>query len=278
MKNVAKKMCLLCLMVMLFSMSAFALSGCFLDSRGKKIDHEIWDATILGKGNETHVRIWGLNKKGLELSKTQTEAVIPETIGGYPVKILDNYRPKWPPENDSAHAELGGLTKITITTSVTIDHHFFGDSNITVLEFTNEKPSILKEIGHGKHGSFLYIVPEESDDDYLVSAPGFVTGYIGFKPSEIINGYLIKNQVFYGYIGGTESHMEIPEGVTDLAEYSLYMLYPIESVKFPKTLQLIRSQNPFKAFDSLKKALIATGTEIQEGAFNLAVEIEYYTD
>ncbi|MDR3293079.1 MAG: hypothetical protein LBT20_03125, partial [Clostridiales bacterium] len=153
MKNAAKKICLICLATMVLFGIVFALSSC--ESKGKKIDHEIWDVTVLKDRNgEKYARIWGLNEKGIKQSKENTEAIIPETIGGYPVKVLDAFQKTWPSDITDKPAKLGELTKITIEASVTIDHYFFKESNIITIEFANEIPPVLKSV-YSANGSIL---------------------------------------------------------------------------------------------------------------------------
>ncbi|MDR3293081.1 MAG: hypothetical protein LBT20_03135 [Clostridiales bacterium] len=270
MKNAAKKICLICLATMFLFGIVFTLSSC--ESKGKKIDHEIWDVTVLKDRNgEKYARIWGLNEKGIKQSKENTEAIIPETIGGYPVKVLDNYRSTWPPVGgEEKAAKLGELTKIKIEANVTIDHYFFEESKVYMLEFTSKSPSTLKNMASNINGSIICIVPEDSDDDYLV-------GYVGFKPSEMINGYLIKNQIFYGYIG-TESYIEIPEGITELTQSISYIRYSVSSAKIPSTVQTIYRINPFRNWSGTgsKKIFLSKETIIEKGAIPSNVEIEYY--
>jgi hypothetical protein len=84
-----KRILIIAALVMVLSAVAFSLNGCFpSEKKGKSIDG-FWHATVESDGGEKYIRIWGLTDKGIELSETQTEAVIPETIGGYPVKVLE---------------------------------------------------------------------------------------------------------------------------------------------------------------------------------------------
>jgi hypothetical protein len=125
-----------------------------------------------------------------------------------------------------------------------------------------------------------------------------------FKKSEVIDGYLIKNNIFCGYIG-KEKDLVIPEGVTDVASYwnneqdyssyFRYIKYPVESVRFPSTIDRILSENMFsrsairsyygysytndlvyKNYESLKTVYVSENTVIESGAFTHGIEIIRY--
>ncbi|MDR1905609.1 MAG: hypothetical protein LBQ27_01660 [Clostridiales bacterium] len=289
-----KKMLAMAAVMALLATMTFTLAGCLLggERRGESID-DFWYATVVKDSGGDYVRIWGLTENGVKLSETQTEAVIPETIGGYPVKYLKGaHYILFGKPNDSP-AELGQLKRIIIEPCVKIGRNFFETSILDVLEFKSEEEYEIDHIW-GEYGRYIImIVPDNIDSSYTNDHR------MTFKKSETLNGYLVRENIFCGYIG-TEGNIVIPEGVTDIAaadvgDYNMsffdaFVDYPIESIHFPTTVTRISKSNIFSSFStsydvqyeyekkyaSLTKVYVSSNTVIEEGAFMPDVEIEIY--
>jgi hypothetical protein len=289
-----KRILRIAVLVMLLSAAAFSLNGCFpSETMGKSID-DFWHATVESDGGEKYVRIWGLTDKGIELSETQTEATIPETIGGYPVKYL---KAAWFTNcgmyDDNHAARLGFLKRLTIEPCVRIGENFFGDNELDVIELKNEgKYMFYGNFGYQRDSVLL--IPDGSDYD---DAYTYYSGV--FKKSEVINDCLIGNDVFYGYIG-VNAEITIPENVTGIAtswnnnnwmKYpTRFIKYPIKSIKFPSSIDRISKDNIFSSFSvnytvkneadknyaALTTVYVSSNTIIEDGAFMPDVIIERY--
>jgi hypothetical protein len=274
-KGLIKKIALLCAIVLIGGFSAVLLSSC-----NNSID-KYWDATITSDSNGKYVHVYGATKAG----QKQEELFLPATMKGYPVKILEGHM-KWFSDDLSLEAKLGDVKRITIEGSVTIKDGFFEDNKLDYIEFLSEEPSSVGNIFVGRRSAIkaIIIIPEAADESY--------TNDLVFKRSEMQDGYLIKNNIFYGYCGD-QKDIVIPEGVTkvwdqdDARDYTSFdfMKYPIESVRFPSTLQTIRKYNLFARFSygnkninygSLTKAYVFKGSTIEHEAFHTSINIIEY--
>ena len=112
---------------------------------------------------------------------------------------------------------------------VEIDPLFFSESGVIVIELLSEEKPILG-YDYGWNYGGIYIVPDGTGyEDW--------TGRRIFRKSQVVDGYLFKNNSFYGYIGD-EQDIEVPEGITGIG--GLYYGNPyFKSVKLPSTISYI---------------------------------------
>jgi predicted small secreted protein len=148
----------------LLTATAFSLAGCWWTIPGESID-DFWYATVEKGSDGKYIMIWGLTDDGIELSKTQTEAVIPNKISGYPVKILYAGSETLYGKTKHLSAKLGSLKKITIEPYVRIEDNFFGDNELSVVELKSEKYNKDEEYykfedPFGYRGGIVLIVPD----------------------------------------------------------------------------------------------------------------------
>jgi hypothetical protein len=259
-----RKIALLCVLVLLITGVAGVLSGC----EPKSID-EIWNAQLYEEEDGSQaVRIYGLTGKG----RKETRLVLPETIDGYPVKRLQAKR-NWLATVNSGggevgYADLGELKYLTIEPSVFIGQGFFEKCKINVLEFTNDEPSFLKS-SYNIINAGIILIPENYSYAEYFTAPWWSGGY---HRSDIVNGYLIKDGIFIGYYG-EELDIVIPEGVKELG--NLMYTFPINSIRFPKTLIKVKALNGFKNYQNIT-VYVSKNTIIEDRAFMSSVNIIYY--
>jgi hypothetical protein len=247
----------------LTAFAAVALSGCEIGKKGPTID-KYWYATVeKDKDGEKYVRIWGLTNAGIKESKKQPHAVLPEEIGGYPVRILDAFRTMLFSDATTKSAKLGDLTKIMIEGEVSNADGFFTDTKIMFLEI--KKACNISTYRGYKGAEIAYILA-----DNLYSEKYFERGDV-FKMSEIIDDYLIKNNKFYGYMG-TRKEIVIPEGVEYIVETADYIITPITTITFPTTIQSI-GKNMFGQNKDLEKVYVCKGTIVEDDAFPESVKI-----
>ncbi|MDR3292640.1 MAG: hypothetical protein LBT20_00885 [Clostridiales bacterium] len=277
-KGLIKKIALLCAIVLIGGFSAVLLSSC-----NNSID-KYWDATITSDSNGKYVHVYGATKAG----QKQEELFLPATMKGYPVKILEGSK-RWAFDADTYEAKLGNVKRITIEGSVTIKTSYFANCQVDYLEFLSSEPPILGNIWDFNRSKIIIIVPEESEENYIRQ--------LSFKRSEMQDGYLIKNNIFYGYCGD-QKDIVIPEGVTkiwatwdtnslgNLSSFD-YIKYPIETVWFPTTLLKIEEESLFARFSygnkninygALTKAYIFKDTIIERNAFHSSVEVIRYPE
>jgi hypothetical protein len=254
----------------------FSLAGCFpSEKKGKSID-DFWYATVENDGGEKYVRIWGLTNSGIKLSETQTEATIPETIGGYPVKHL---KMEWfiniEGYKNVRAAGLGSLKRLIIEPCVRIGENFFGDNELDLIELKSEEQYKFEPELYGAFGKpgskTQHIIVLVSDNNTGI----YTTLKNVFKQSEVINGFLIREGVFWGYIG-SDSDIIIPETVTTLATDRNFIKHPITSAYFPATINSISKDNLFSRFSKLTTVYVSSNTTIEDGAFMPNVVIERY--
>jgi hypothetical protein len=250
----------------LTAFAAVALSGCEIGKKGPTID-KYWYATVeKDKEGEKYVRIWGLTNEGIKASKTETHAVLPEEIGGYPVKILDAFRTMLFSDATTKSADLGDLTKITIEGEVSVAEAFFRNTKIMFIEI--KQPCDIHSQNRTNSRGLAYIYADNLYNE------GASTDDCTFKKSEIIGDYLIKNKKFYGYMG-TESEISIPEGVESLFTLESYIASSLISIKFPKTITAI-GKNMFSKSKDLERVSVYKGTAIEDDAFLEDVDIIEY--
>jgi hypothetical protein len=121
-------------------------------------------------------------------------------------------------------------------------------------------------------GDSVYIVPDGSPEDYLKVEGS--TGYrLSFWKSEAIDGYLVKNNVYMGYIGN-EKDVIIPEGVTKLHNSDRFKFSVYNSINIPSTVTYIQKDNMF--YNYIKTIYVSENTVIEEGAFNSKATIIRY--
>jgi hypothetical protein len=234
-----------------------ALSSCVT----KSIDN-VWIAKLeTDKSSDTgkSVTISGVMPKYLN----QRELVIPERIGGHPVKKLFKFRQLFT-DASSGSARLGELRRLTIEASVEIVGQFFNESKVCLIEFTNLTPSVFYQ-----ENSWLplVIIPDGSSEDYLqYESPNR-------KSDVVFDGYIIiKNGTFMGYIG-EERDLKIPDNVSKIG-YDFYMP-DIDSIKFPETLSKIPYKTSFRDCKNIT-VIISNKTIIEDGAFDSSVNIIRY--
>jgi hypothetical protein len=255
-----RKIALLCVLVLLITGVAGVLSGC-----EPSID-EIWDAQLYKEEDGSQaVRIYGLTGKG----RKETRLVLPETIDGYPVKRLQAKKDWMATVNsgggDIGYANLGELKYLTIEPSVFIGQGFFEKCKITILEFTNYKPSIVD----GSIESDVVLIPEcFSYSEYLIG----LTWQGGYHRSNLVDECIVKNGFFRGYIG-EDQDIKVPEGTQEVRNI-LYMP-PFDSIRFPETLVKIEAKDGFKEYENIT-VIVSFNTIIEEGAFAYSVNIIYY--
>ncbi|MDR2091650.1 MAG: hypothetical protein LBP62_08430 [Clostridiales bacterium] len=267
-----RKIALLCVLVLLITGVAGVLSGC----EPKSID-EIWMARLYESTSSPTgqaVCIYGVMPK----YRGSEELILPEKIDGHPVKKLFANKPYFS-DASSGQAPLGNLRRLTIEASVQIIGHFFDGSKVFLIEFTNLNPSVFNP----ERGIWfpITVIPDGSSADYLSNCNPY-------RKSEVINGFLIKNGVFGGYIGN-DTEIEIPDNATSImnGEYYFKLLIAtcITSVKFPPTIKLIQKDsifydfsrgNPINELNGLKTVYVSKSTTIETDAFSPAIEIIYY--
>jgi hypothetical protein len=254
-------------------------SSCINRLNEERIDDGFWRGVVEKDENgEKYVRISGLTEEGYELAEENPEATVPETIGGYPVKVLSTgyYMSFGKRQNDPA--KLGELKRLIVLPCVIIGDKFFGRNKLEIIEFKSTEEYIFQgdtaiegfyEDENGlRHYNFegVFIAPVNGTGEYLTYGRVF--------PKREDN-YLIKDNVFCGEIGFIDEII-IPEGVTGVAEYGyLYERRNLSVVRFPTTIPKIKNNNHLDYKKDLT-VYVYRDTVIESRAFDESVTIVRY--
>jgi hypothetical protein len=210
-----------------------------------------------------------LTKKG----KEQETLFLPEYIKGYKVELLRAAVP-WFATGPST-PDFGNVRHIIIEGSLTIGERFFYKSSTAypVIEFLNNEPPIIVGNRSVSLSYMVFVMPDDSPNNYIPIYNSDIEEYRPFRKSEIIDGYLIKNNVYMGYIG-EEKDLVIPEGVTQIYTSDRLQFIRPNSVYFPSTLVRIEEKNIFNY--RVGTVYVSSKTIIEDDAFLEETQIIRY--
>jgi hypothetical protein len=231
----------------------------------EEIDDGFWSGYVeTDKNGEKYVRIVGITSEGIELVKENPEATIPETIGGYPVKVLSmGYYKRWHKDQiDSAY--FGELKRLIIEPCVTVGENFFGRNKLDYIELKSEGKYVFDGDAFGDNSHTVMIAPENG-----------IGQYVGRTFRKMANGCLVSHGVLYGYIGEA-AELEVPNGITDLYTKGYFFVErQIAQIKLPASLSRIKAKNILSDMENLI-IYVHDDTVIDKDAFHESVTIIRY--